>query len=218
MQLRLKLAAAAFAIAATASAAAHAALLLDVTGATGPMPTDTSISYSFNAAGGAGVASFVLDGYGSLDGQNGYEDDFILSLNGVDVIRGTFNLGGGGGDQVYLAPVGATWANVSGNFTNVTWAGGQMIATTPLALLAGLNTLTFSYVSLPSPDHAGFQGTGDEAWGVEGIQVTGAGGVPEPSTWALLLMGFGGLGAMLRAHLKRVGPSGASTLERPVAN
>ena len=34
--------------------------------------------------------------------------------------------------------------------------------------------------------------------GVDNFQIAGAGGIPEPATWAMMLMGFGGLGAMLR--------------------
>ncbi len=59
-----------------------------------------------------------------------------------------------------------------------------------LPLQAGLNTLVFTYTSLPAPNHAGFQGLGDEGWGVEKVEV---GAVPEPATWAMLGLGFAGL-------------------------
>src|SRR5207245_2049188 len=110
----------------------------------------------------------------SLDGQNWYEDDFTLGLNGVDIAKGTWNLGGGGNDVVYLAPLGATFDNVSGNGTAVTWAGGHVNITTPLDLIAGSNTLTFNYHALTG-GHAGFQGTGDEGWGLSAIHVESAG-------------------------------------------
>ena len=205
MNLRLNLAATAFALAALASAA-QADVLFSFDGATAAMPTNTSVSYTFDAGAGPGALSFVLDGYASLDGQNGYEDDFSLSLNGLEILRGTFNLGGGGADVLYFAPLGATWQNVSGNGLNVTWAGGRMEASTPLDLVQGQNTLTFGYLSLPAPGHAGFQGTGDEAWGVERILVTGAGAaaaVPEPAAWTMMILGFCGLGAMLRHDRRR---------------
>ncbi|HEX2816506.1 MAG TPA: PEPxxWA-CTERM sorting domain-containing protein [Phenylobacterium sp.] len=207
MSLRLTLAAGAAAIATLAAAAgAQAATLYSLPGATPEMATETSVPATFLSAGGAGNLSFVIDGYASLDGQNFYEDDFTLSLNGAPIVSATFNLGGGGPDVVYFAPGGATFDNVSGNLTNVTWAGGQVFVDTPLALTAGSNTLTFAYHSL-TDGHAGFQGTGDEGWGLENIQVSGAaGGVPEPAAWGLMLVGFGGMGALLRRQ-RRLQPA-----------
>ena len=61
-----------------------------------------SVPVTFNAQGGAGSLSFIVNGYASLDGQNSYEDDFSLSLNSVEIFKGAFNLGGGGSDVVYL--------------------------------------------------------------------------------------------------------------------
>jgi hypothetical protein len=56
-----------------------------------------SVPITFNApSAGEAVATFVIDGFGSLDGQNGFEDDFILSLNNTQILMGTYNLGGGG--------------------------------------------------------------------------------------------------------------------------
>jgi len=202
MTLRSLLAAGAFALAASAVAAsAQASTLLDAPGAIPEQVTDTSYSLSFNGPAGPADLSFVLDGYASLDGQNWYEDDFTLSLNGADILKGTFNLGGGGNDVVFFAPASAAIANVSGNGTNVTWAGGHVNISTPIDLVAGQNTLTFAYHAL-TQDHAGWQGMGDEGWGVQDVLVTaadrGAGGVPEPASWALMITGFGALGAVLR--------------------
>ena len=199
MNLRALLAASALALATLASAGANASVLYSAPGATGPVATNTTHTVSFNGPAGAANLSFVLDGYASLDGQNWYEDDFTLNLNGTDILKGTFNLGGGGADAVYFAPIGSSINNVSGNGTAVTWAGGHVNIATPLSLLAGLNTLSFNYTALGA-GHAGFQGTGDEAWGVEQVLVTsrGAGGVPEPAAWALMIVGFGTAGSMLR--------------------
>ncbi|WP_293900951.1 PEPxxWA-CTERM sorting domain-containing protein [Phenylobacterium sp.] len=202
MTLHRTLALAAFALAVATAAAAQAATLYDAPGATAELPTNSSYSATFNGPAGPASLSFVLNGYASLDGQNWYEDDFNLSLNGASVIKGTFNLGGGGNDLVFLAPGAATLDNVSGNGTAVTWAGGHVNITTPLNLIAGANTLTFAYNSLGA-GHAGFQGTGDEGWGVQAIKVTSdgrgpTGGVPEPASWALMILGFGALGTMVR--------------------
>ena len=149
--------------------------------------------------------SFTIDGYLSLDGQNFYEDDFGLSLNGSPLFAGTFNLGGGSNTTqavTYLNPFGATLSNPTNNGTTISFAGGMEIVTfgDVLPVLAGTNTLIFTYTSLPPPGNAGFQGIGDEGWGIEGVTVS----VPEPSTWAMMLTGFVGLGsAGFRASRKR---------------
>jgi hypothetical protein len=43
---------------------------------------------------------------------------------------------------------------------------------------------------------------GGNDFGIDNISVSAA--VPEPATWGLMLMGFGGLGAMLRANRRRL--------------
>lgn len=48
---------------------------------------------------------------------------------------------------------------------------------------------------------AGWQGGSDEAWGIDDIQILGTvaqGVVPEPSAWALIILGFGAAGAAMR--------------------
>jgi hypothetical protein len=159
-------------------------------------PTDTTIGVTFNSGAAATTGlSFTIDGYLSLDGQNFYEDDFGLSLNGSPLFSGTFNLGGGSDTTqavVYSNPFGATLSNPTNNGTAVGFAGGKEIVTfgDVLPLVSGTNTLIFTYTSLTAPGHAGFQGIGDEGWGIEGVTVT----TPEPSTWTMMLTGFAGLG------------------------
>jgi hypothetical protein len=195
-------AAAAFAAAASMGAAADAATLYAAPAATGPMATDQSYSDTFSAPAGPANLSFVIDGYNSLDGQNSYEDDFTLSVNGAAIVSGTFNLGGGGTDAVFFAPAGATVDNVSGNGTNITWSGGSVNVSAPIDLVSGTNTLSFSYASRAGGGYAGFQGLADEGWGIEKVSVTSA--VPEPGAWALMLVGFGALGFALRRSRGRV--------------
>lgn len=183
--------------AALALAAASAQAAVVYAGPSAPQATDTSFTVLANSTGGSQAVSFILDGYLSLDGQNFYEDDFNLNVNGVDVFKGTFNLGGGGADAVYSNPQGA----VATNLGNVFFGGGkEQISFSGLNLNAGSNTFVFSYDSLSSASgHAGFQGLGDEGWGVENVTI---GTVPEPASWAMMLIGVAGLGAVLRTSRK----------------
>jgi hypothetical protein len=56
--------------------------------------------------------------------------------------------------------------------------------------------------------HAGFQGIGDEGWGIQQVSV---GAVPEPATWAMMLLGFAGRGfaGYRRARSERTALSAA---------
>jgi hypothetical protein len=62
------------------------------------------------------------------------------------------------------------------------------------AFVAGLNTLSFVVTDTGPPSAflvSGLSGTADLA-----------GGVPEPASWALMLIGFGGLGTAIRSQRK----------------
>lgn len=158
--------------------------------------TDTSITATFNASSGTGLATFHLDGFNTLDGDNYWIDVFTLSVNGTQAFSGTWDLGGGGSNAVLYDASGAA---VVSNYATVFDNGGSLDVTLPVALLAGSNTLTFSYASpttFNGTDRAGFQGTGDEGWGLG--QVTVAAPVPEPASAALLLAGLGALGFLGR--------------------
>jgi len=52
---------------------------------------------------------------------------------------------------------------------------------------------------------AGWQGGDDESWGLDNFSVTANnanGAVPEPTTWAMMLVGFGAVGGALRSRRK----------------
>lgn len=183
-----------------ASSAANAANVYsnDFSGL-GELASPGSVTASFNSAAGTGTVDFVLNGFASLDGNNYYIDVFTLTVNGTDILSGTFNMGGGGTSQLFTSPAGTTWTTVTGGCavtcTAVTWAGGQTTISVPVALIAGSNSLVFSYASPTSFDGnstAGAQGLGDEGWGLGTVNVTAA--VPEPDTYAMILAGLGLIG------------------------
>ena len=169
------------------------------------MATDQSLALNFNSASAAEGLSFIVDGYRSLDGKNAYEDDFSLKLNNQLVFLGTFNLGGGSnsGSQanVYFNPFGASFSNPTNNGTGIGWNGGkELISFAGVPLNVGLNSLTFAYTSLSGLGYAGYQGLGDEGWGVEKVQVSAT---PLPPSWTMLILGLGGFGYVAHRWQKK---------------
>lgn len=171
-----------------AAAPAWAATVYTLAAPTAPLDTLATTAAAFSAGAGDGVVDFTLAGYGTLDGDNYYIDILHVTLNGVEVFSGSWDLGGGGANVVLLAPGGATIGAV---------VNQQLTISLPVTLAAGSNTLVFSFESPTSFDgsgRAGFQGLGDEGWGLNALTVTGPAPVPEPAGGALLLAGLGTLG------------------------
>src|SRR5271166_3108944 len=102
-------------MAALLAGSAHAGNIIIYPGPSPEQPTDSSITLNFISATAQSVdLSFTIDGYGTLDGQNFYEDDFSLSLNGPPIFVGTFNLGGGSNTTqavIYSNPYGGAYTN-----------------------------------------------------------------------------------------------------------
>jgi hypothetical protein len=174
-----KFAAAIAALALTAAAQATPLAFTTFTSSTGNLATDTIAETTVT---GSGYLSFVLSGYKSLDGQNFYEDDFTLSVDGSTLYIGTFGLGGGGADhQYYNAGVTATKS------------GDAVTFLVPLGIVSDTYTVDFQYTSLSDKNHAGFQGLSDEGWNISKVAV-----VPEPASIALMLAGLGMIGGLAR--------------------
>ncbi|MBX3485685.1 PEPxxWA-CTERM sorting domain-containing protein [Phenylobacterium sp.] len=175
-----------------AGGAAQADTLYTLAAPTGALATPGFIDAVFLAGPGAGSVSFQIQGYATLDGENCCTDTFTLSLNSVALLSGSWGLGGGGGDALYFSPAGSTVNVVNG-------VGGTVTITAPLTFVNGSNTLRFAY-------SGGSQGLGDEGWGLNSVVVTGSAvqaSVPEPATWAMMLIGFGALGVSAR-RMRRV--------------
>jgi hypothetical protein len=195
--------AATFAALALATAAHANTVVFDASGYdSGDIYTeDALVTPLFSSPSSAGLVAFTLTGYGSLDGQNASEDDFTLSVNGVAVLVGTFNLGGGGANALYMSPTGTLVSGYDTDPDSITHNGGVLTFIVPVKLLGAGNDILFSYEALPPPGHTGPQGLDEEGWGLSRITVTAL-SVPEPGALAMMLAGLGLIGGLARRRTR----------------
>jgi hypothetical protein len=161
---------------------------------------DTSGTTVFSAGGlGAHTAlelSFDLAFLDSWDGDDVPNccspDTLNVVINGVAVpLALTWN-GGNAGATVDFGPgtvVGTGHYGFNGAWTDAVVHYSLVIPHTAASWSMSINF-----------GGAGFQGGDDESWGIDNFSlaaVTG-GGVPEPATWAMMILGFGFAGAALR--------------------
>lgn len=131
---------------------------------------------------GTGRMTFDLLGYATIDGYNCCTDKFQLTVNGAEIFRGVFNMGGGGTEGIELEPAGTT----------VVAGSNVRTISIDVTLVNGVNTFRFDY----SP----MQGFVDEAWAVDNVALSADNltPVPEPESYALLLAGLALVGAASR--------------------
>lgn len=158
-----------------------------------------SFDVTFQSTGGPAPISFDIFGARSVDGDNRYADLFTIALNNLVVFTGTFNMSGGGANKVKTNLFGWTANTLTnpGNFHQ----GGVTTVAGQIDLLSGLNKLTFGF----SPIRGGNQGTGDESWAINKVNITQPPApVPLPAALPLLALATAALGAAgLRRHLRR---------------
>lgn len=158
--------------------------------------------YGFIQGTGAGtpVGSFAnvyFDISGSDTGSDlgfeissGHQDVFIPGVSGSNVDVPIANAASPNGRSFEFAIPDSYF---TGPIAGVTYPGGQMFTPSGGELTLRLSqSLGYSV--------AGGPGYGEERLGTVNL----AGGVPEPATWAMMLVGFGGLGAMMRRHRSQV--------------
>jgi len=211
-----------------ASAPAHAAEELvwsvnfdngSLAGVAGPFGSDTRTIVS----GGAGItAAQSLPGFGSRYLRNsgtGTTSFKVTGLDAHDALRLTFDLALlDSWDRPDDTRWGPDYLYVTIGDTSYQWAPawpGTLVGRGSYAVNSGWQDSVYRH-SFLIPHFAdtfafsiraggkGFQGGNDESWGIDNISLQ-ANAVPEPATWAMLIAGFGLVGAaMRRKRLVRV--------------
>ena len=149
--------------------------------------------------------SFDLYAIQSLDGDGpsgGGADPFNVTQDTATLFNYTFANFSGAGSQSYPA---AGSAPKSGSYmTGLLGFGSGDFGDTeyhiaPLSLTSGNGQTTLAFIGNSN------QGEGDESYGINNVVVSGtqiAAAVPEPSSWAMMIFGMGGVGGMLRRGRK----------------
>lgn len=147
-------------------------------------------SQSFNFAAGETV-TFSFDLSGNQRGGLGY---------GTDNFEAGFNFGGNTLLQSYF--IGGSFGSAT-PFTNINTT--MVSSSTSINPFAGFSNYSVGFVAGQSGSVTAFFHalSGDNVGPIldnVNLDISGAptGGVPEPAAWALMLMGFGGIGAMVR--------------------
>ena len=149
------------------------------------------------------TVNFDLYGILSIDGSNGGTgpDSFRLSVGGGPVLLdetfsnfsfqnqtygpNALDPGRTGSDTGIYGHLGYEYVGYPGDGLDTTYHLSFTFAPTG-------NSTVLNFVGLST------QALSDEYFGIDNVVVTTPGGVPEPATWAMMLLGFAGVGAMVR--------------------
>jgi hypothetical protein len=174
--------------------------------ATGDNGPSTASTWSLSGIGAHDLVdvSFTLAFLDSWDSDNGSPapDYLRILVDDVELLRLTAaNASGnntffGGGTQVASGALfnGFGFYFDQDRIVDMSPAGALRFAHTG-------STLKLSIIA----DGGGWQGGSDESWGIDNLSITslsrgGSGAVPEPGAWALMILGFGAVGAMARSR------------------
>lgn len=167
----------------------------------GPLAAGANSTLTLNTAGYNSITlAFDLYTLNSLDGQQAPGPDFFkLTANDATL----FN-------QTFTNVVGWT-QSYGGNAPGGTGSDPALTGALGYNFYGPDHTyhLSFTLTGPAATTAFTFFGNSDQTWtdegfGIDNILVTGVtSAVPEPSTWAMMLAGFGGLALMARRRLRR---------------
>lgn len=151
-----------------------------------------------------------------------FEDRALLT--GLSITSTTANIAGGVLSDSLAPGVSTTFNFTSGQSAfggvfDLSFAGQAGLSFTFALLGGGTQTLSqqvpnncvFCFFGFTSTNpflsvtlNSGTQGAGGESFTLNNLQIASAttGAVPEPTTWAMMLIGFGGMGVALRRRRK----------------
>jgi hypothetical protein len=177
-----------------------------------------TLTISGLAANSTVTLGFTLDVIASMDGngQNGGGPDFFnVGINGNSVFSNTFANFGGGNTQSYpganIAPVASNGVPTTNNSPGTGAAGINTLGWTDICGcgsefddsiydISGLTgTANASGVATIVFNDASNEAYMNEHYGIDNVLVDGTlavAAVPEPSTWAMMILGFCGVGFM----------------------
>ena len=191
-------------------AAANASILFDfdsvATGTYGTVTqTVSGLTASITSASGSikvepagpipGISGQVLINY--FTGSGKFTADFSSAVNDVSITGGDY---GADTDHIFLAAfsgLGGT-GTFLGSITSAGCCAGSSPGSATVSLIAsGIKSVQF------------YTGAGDPFPGsvyFDNLKVgaLAGGGVPEPASWAMMLLGFGGIGALIRNRRRAV--------------
>jgi hypothetical protein len=151
---------------------------------TGPLSLDANSPNTFITGDASNPTSPVLSGSPLFNGPIAIL--FDVDQFGVGFDGGFFNAAGSTGITAF-ARDGTLLGTVTNTGTGIEFLG--LVSTNPSQGIAGV------FLDLVGAEPAGFA-IDNVRFGVRG-QVEPP-GIPEPATWAMLIMGFGGVGAVMR--------------------
>jgi hypothetical protein len=198
MKRLLLTASAAFALAATGASAAVIPVLDTVT-AVGP---DFEFSYSGTLSGDTGLVEgdllIIYDFAGYVDGSVSagiYAADVDASTELTSAFAPIGFI-----DDPTLVNLVFRWTNGPFNATGGPFADVDFAGLTARSIYS--NTTLDGYVALTTINNGAATGQKDFNAGAVGVPLAVA--VPEPATWAMLILGFGGVGATMRLQRRIV--------------